>query len=579
MKPSVKSFAFLMALISLTVLACSITGLFQEEKVNKYPPNTTKAYQEQKTDEDKKRYVITDMQLGGKPVEDYYRQYASQDTVIQQAITLYDNDVRIINIYQFNRVQINNEWTVIYGGSDNVILQGNDVVLTNDIGGGADVFDTRLKYMLADMQLGNVVEYYRQYTDDLAVATAVKWWDVGVRVENIAEFDRVIVNTSGWKVVYIGTENTVNSSDIKLVDAYQAQISYILADMQLGDVFDYYNARTNESAVAEAVSLWNQDVRVDNIKDFDRKIVGELGWKVTYKGTNIPIYGTEIKMPVAVQPQNKCAEPGWLWGVSIPDNTPSNIRRVYKGIIAGQNGEYDIYELSNTQIDEYCNVYYDSKLTKVNNSGRVVQEYLGWPWMPDVGFLPMFSNPIPSKIKIGDSVKAMLEIFDFQLVAIEKVSVPAGTFETYRFEGIIHHNYDTSKYVSWSENKHVYWLSKGIGVIKFEHTYSDSTQNYAPSTIELIEFSGGGQSSPSAFNEAQVRYILADSQLGGIDYYRQFLDQPAVAEAVRRWDAGVRVTNINQFERKIVGDKGWQIVYVGTDTLIDGMDVRLTTDP
>lgn len=79
--------------------------------------------------------------------------------------------------------------------------------------------------------------------------------------------------------------------------------------------------------------------------------------------------------------------------------------------------------------------------------------------------------------------------------------------------------------------------------------------------------------------EAQVRYILADAQLGGvIDYYRQFLDQPAVAEAVRRWDSGVRVTNIDMFERRIIGDRGWQVVYVGTDALIDGMAVRLSTD-
>lgn len=85
--------------------------------------------------------------------------------------------------------------------------------------------------------------------------------------------------------------------------------------------------------------------------------------------------------------------------------------------------------------------------------------------------------------------------------------------------------------------------------------------------------------SSSQFDEAQVRYILADAQLGNvIDYYRGFLNQPAVAEAVRRWDTGVRVTNISQFERKIVGDKGWQVVYAGTNILINGMDVQLSTD-
>ncbi len=49
MKSSVKSFVFLRALISPTILSCLITGIFQEPKLNKYPPFETKG------DEDKKR--------------------------------------------------------------------------------------------------------------------------------------------------------------------------------------------------------------------------------------------------------------------------------------------------------------------------------------------------------------------------------------------------------------------------------------------------------------------------------------------------------------------------------------------
>jgi Tol biopolymer transport system component len=84
-------------------------------------------------------------------------------------------------------------------------------------------------------------------------------------------------------------------------------------------------------------------------------------------------------------------------------------------------------------------------------------------------------------------------------------------------------------------------------------------------------------SSATTYDEAQVRYILADSQLGSvIGYYRARADQPAIAEAVRRWDAGVRVVNIDDFERIIVGT--WVVVYRGTRTQIDGMDVLLTSD-
>jgi len=78
-------------------------------------------------------------------------------------------------------------------------------------------------------------------------------------------------------------------------------------------------------------------------------------------------------------------------------------------------------------------------------------------------------------------------------------------------------------------------------------------------------------------DEEQIRYILADAQLGGvIDYYRQYLDQPNIAEAVCRWDEGVRVQNINDFERKIVDS--WMVVYVATETKINGTDVALTSN-
>jgi len=82
---------------------------------------------------------------------------------------------------------------------------------------------------------------------------------------------------------------------------------------------------------------------------------------------------------------------------------------------------------------------------------------------------------------------------------------------------------------------------------------------------------------PPEYDEAQVRYILADIQLGGVDaYYRQWSDQAMAVEAIRRWDAGVRVTNIESFERKVVG--AWMVVYQGTSTQISGWDVILSTD-
>jgi len=81
-----------------------------------------------------------------------------------------------------------------------------------------------------------------------------------------------------------------------------------------------------------------------------------------------------------------------------------------------------------------------------------------------------------------------------------------------------------------------------------------------------------------AYDEASVRYILADMALGGpVSYYRAHTDEDDPCEAVGRYDDGVRCTNSDDFERKIV-DGSWRIVYSGTTTRISGTDVRLTGD-
>jgi hypothetical protein len=276
------------------IVSCSpYSSVPEPPKVNQYPPFETKGYTEQPSVDDKTRYVIADIQLGGKPVEDYYRQYADQDPVIRQAIQYHDNDVRIVNIYQFDRVNIENEgWTVIYGGTDNIICQGKDIVLTEDIGAtGND--EARMRYIIADIQLGNVAEYYRQYSDEKPVVDALARWDIGVRVVNINLFERKIVNVAGWRIVYAGTENTINGMDAILSDD-EARIRYIMADIQLGGVADYYRQFPNDPLAREALNRWDSGIRVENINDFERKTVGTDGWQVVYSGTVTTIDGMDV---------------------------------------------------------------------------------------------------------------------------------------------------------------------------------------------------------------------------------------------------------------------------------------------
>jgi hypothetical protein len=121
------------------------------------------------------------------------------------------------------------------------------------------------------------------------------------------------------------------------------------------------------------------------------------------------------------------------------------------------------------------------------------------------------------------------------------------------------------------------WYVCGYGLIKL--TSSDAgiktPGNYSYSTREdlvLLSFT------PFATNESHVRYILADIQLGNVaDEYRADTTDEETAEALRRWDAGIRVVNIERFERRIVNGR-WQIVYADTGNPVIGMDVILNSD-
>jgi len=78
--------------LCLAILACSVSEIQEEPKVNSHPPFETKANIEQQNDDAKMRYVIVDMLLGGKQVADDCLQYTNLDPVIQLAVTNYENN-------------------------------------------------------------------------------------------------------------------------------------------------------------------------------------------------------------------------------------------------------------------------------------------------------------------------------------------------------------------------------------------------------------------------------------------------------------------------------------------------------
>jgi hypothetical protein len=302
----------IVAIIIIVAVVIVFIQSLGNSKTNKFPPYQSNGYTEQTTDDERVRYILVDIQLGG--VQNYYRQYQNEDPNIQRALSLWDKGVRIVNIYQFNRVDLGNEgWQVVYGGTVKVV-NSSDIVLTEDIGAtGND--EARIRYIIADAQLGNVVDYYRQYTSDSVTNEAVKRWDSGIRVVNINQFQRIIVAQAGWQVVYSGTTDTINGMDVILTNETNAQessnnggsntacdsnneearILYILADIQISGASSYYAQFPNDPYAVEALKRWNSGTRVGNPDDFERKIVGDKGWQIVYARTDTTICGIDVK--------------------------------------------------------------------------------------------------------------------------------------------------------------------------------------------------------------------------------------------------------------------------------------------
>jgi hypothetical protein len=83
------------------------------------------------------------------------------------------------------------------------------------------------------------------------------------------------------------------------------------------------------------------------------------------------------------------------------------------------------------------------------------------------------------------------------------------------------------------------------------------------------------------YPECNVRYFLADMLVGGSrGFYHKAAEsahEMGCQEAVARFDAGVRITNLDQLERKQVGSSTL-IARKGSDERISRLEIRLGTD-
>jgi TolB protein len=163
--------------------------------------------------------------------------------------------------------------------------------------------EPQVRYILADIQLGGSVDYYGKWAKegDPDSARAVKEWQAGTRVQNIASFQRKTVAGKfgkGMRIVYQGTNRTIDAMDVVLTKDLtyrQADVRYLLADLTLGLPVDALESRKSDPSVREALSRWADGVRAANKDEFEIRGTAKAR-QVVYKGSQLPIDGMFVKL-------------------------------------------------------------------------------------------------------------------------------------------------------------------------------------------------------------------------------------------------------------------------------------------
>ena len=163
--------------------------------------------------------------------------------------------------------------------------------------------EPQVRYIIADIQLGGSVDYYgkRAKEGDPDSGRAGKEWRAGVRVKNIAAFERKTVEGKfgkGMRIVYQATKRTIDGVEVVLTKDLgyrQGDVRYLLADLTLGVPAKELEARKGDPSVLEALSRWADGVRASNTGDFEVSSSAK-GRQVVHKRTKQPIDGMLVKL-------------------------------------------------------------------------------------------------------------------------------------------------------------------------------------------------------------------------------------------------------------------------------------------
>jgi hypothetical protein len=406
--------------------------------------------------------------------------------------------------------------------------------------------EARVRYILADMSLGSPTSCYSGFRRDGNAIEALRRWDGGVKVVNLGMFEKYMED-GGPVIVYRGTRKVIKGMDVRLstdVPYREARVRYIMADISLGRAISYYQRFPSDSNVVEALKRWDKGVRVLNRGDFERR-VEDGGPLVEYAGVQGVIDGMDVKLS------------------SDAAYDEARVRYILTDLsLGGPATYYQKFPRDPNVVEALRRWDIGARVTNSDKFERPVEE--GGPGVVYKGTASVIDG-MDARLSSDAS-------YDEARVRYILADLSLGGAMTY--------------YRKFPEDldaaEALRRLDSGVIVTnssKFErHVEKDGPIVVYKGANSVIKGMDVRLSSDVSYDEARVRYVLADMSLGGpIKYYREFSEDPDAAEALRRWDDGVRVTNSSKFERQ--GEEcGPGVVYQGTDSLVDGMDVKLSSD-
>ena len=168
--------------------------------------------------------------------------------------------------------------------------------------------EPQVRYLLADMTGSGKPDLYRKYAAeerDPDSREAIRLWDAGVRVVNMADFERKwVTNKFGkdghvFRVVERGTDRTITGTEVVLsIDGSipQGPMRRALLDLTLGATVKSYEARAKrEVEIAEALRRFNAGCRVSNAHLFERRGKAD-SHDVVFRGSGRPVDPALIRL-------------------------------------------------------------------------------------------------------------------------------------------------------------------------------------------------------------------------------------------------------------------------------------------